>query len=122
MAKKCCLDDGRRACAYIRTEDPEHPWNPICILHVLQFLATKEDSTEIHIRMMKGVSQAPKTNPEESHQWERMYLVGVEGNWRCEKCGLTIHGGMWAPSDTAWGGCAGKQVHWQDYKYECEPQ
>lgn len=112
----CCLDDERRACAYIKTEDPEVPWNPICILHLLQFKANPNPAYQkSEFRMMKGVPEPPKTNPEEPHQWERMYLVGIEGPWRCEKCGLTVHGGMWAPSNDAYGGCAGKQINWDNY-------
>lgn len=114
MAKKCCLEDERQACCYIKTEDPEVPWNPLCILHLMQFLSSKHGKVEF--RMMKGVPAPPKTNREEPHEWYRMYLVGTEGNWRCEKCGLTIHGGMWAPSSDAYGGCAGKQIPWDRYK------
>jgi len=118
---KCCLDDGRDACARMKTEDPEHPWNYVCILHLLRFIADMKKPSSgfgpLEYKMMRGVPEPPKTDPEKPHQWERGYLTGMHGPWRCTVCSLTIEGGVFPPSEAAYGGCPGKEVHWESYHH-----
>ena len=99
---KCDLDDGFNAIAYVLADDGSKV--PICIFHYLRW----RDDPDLKLLLMKGkIVDGPFDLP---HKWERMYLVGMDGPWQCEICGLRVHGGVWEPKvgDT----CPGERIDW----------
>lgn len=111
---KCFFDDNK-AVARVWSDDGKHI-SPICLEHLLQFLS---EGTEIKFKLMRGKKLPPKPNPSLKHKWNRLYLVGMEGEWQCEICKLKIfRKGPFPPSEYAYGGCIGKEVDWKELGYE----
>ena len=112
---KCMFDDGEKATVKVKTEDPDHPWSNICILHYMTFCDGKKPDFEY--KMVRGIPEPPKTNRNLNHQWERKYLVGIQGPWQCDVCKLAIEeGGLTQPSPSMYGGCVGEPIDWKKYK------
>lgn len=101
---KCGLDDGNNAIAYARGDDGGK--TPICIFHYLRW--RNDPEMKDIITLMKGKKVVGSFDS--PHKWERAYLMGMEGPWRCGVCGLRLHSGMFEPKvgDT----CPGERIDW----------